>query len=340
MAAVAGRPYLPLMDDPARPFDRRLLRLRRARAARALRNGSFLHEEIAVRLLDRLDDIRRPLGRVLDLGSGCPRLVQALRTREGTDFLLRQDGALALLAGDGPAVVADEELLPFGADRFDAVFGIMSLHKVNDLPGTLVQIRHCLKPDGLLLAAFPGGGTLGELREALLLAELECLGGATPRVGPFVDLADAAALLMRAGFALPVADRDTITVHYRDPLHLLADLRAMGETAILAPQLRRPLRREALARALELYRRRFAADRGRVRATFEILFLIGWKPHPDQPRPLPRGSGEVDLAAHLGRPPGGAQCSRTSGSPGGSKRAANSAQPSSPGARITLRNSK
>lgn len=328
------------MTDPVRPFDRRLLRLRRERAAPRLRTGSFLHEEIAARLLERLAEIRRPLPRVLELAAACPRLTAGLAAREGTELVLRLDNVPALLAGSGPAVVAEEELLPFGADRFDAVLGIMSLHKVNDLPGTLAQIRYCLKPDGLLLAAFPGGGTLRELREVLLLAELECLGGAAPRVAPFVDLADAAALLQRAGFALPVADREPITVRYREPLRLLRDLQAMAETGVLAAEARRPLRRTVLMRALELYRERFATEDGRVPATFEILFLTGWKPHPSQPRPLPPGSGEIDLAAHLGRPPGGGQCSRTSGSAGGSKRAANSAQPSRPGARITLRNSK
>ncbi len=297
------------MSDPVRPFDRRLLRLRRARAASRLLAGSFLHEEVAARLLERLAEIRRPLPRILELASACPMLSRALAARAGTELLLRLDCVPALLAGHGPAVVAEEELLPFAADRFDAVLGIMSLHRVNDLPGTLVQIRHCLKPDGLLLVAFPGGGTLGELREVLLRAELECLGGAAPRVAPFVELADAAALLLRAGFALPVADRETITVHYRDPARLLADLRAMGETAVLAAHVRRPLRRAVLRRALELYRQGFAVGDGRVRASFEILFMTGWKPHPSQPRPLQPGSGAVDLAAHLGRPPGGGQCS-------------------------------
>ncbi len=328
------------MDGAPGPFDRRLLRLRRRRAAPRLLAGSFLHEEIADRLLERLTEIRRAFPRILELGSACPALTRALAAREGTEFVLRLDATAALLGGPGPSVVADEELLPFGADRFDAVIGLMSLHKVNDLPGTLVQIRHCLKPDGLLLAAFPGGRTLAELREVLLLAELECLGGAAPRVAPFVDLADAAALLQRAGFALAVADREPITVRYREPSRLLQDLRAMGESGVLAASVRRPLRRAVLARALDLYRRRFAAADGRVPASFEIVFVTGWKPHPDQPKPLPRGSGTIDLAAHLGRPPGGGQCSRTSGSRGGSKRAANSAQPSSPGARITLRNSK
>ncbi len=297
------------MNDTARPFDRRLLRLRRERAASALLAGSFLHRQLAERLLERLADIRRPFPRILELASACPELSRALDARAGTELLVRLDIARPLLApGPGPAVLGEEELLPFGADRFDAVLGVMSLHKVNDLPGALAQIRHCLKPDGLMLVAFPGGRTLRELREVLLQAELDCLGGAGPRVAPFVDLADAAALLQRAGFALPVADREEITVHYAEPLRLLYDLRAMAETAILAGH-RRPLRRDVLARALALYRERFATADGRVRASFEIIFMTGWKPDASQPRPLPPGSGKIDLAALLGRPPGGAQCS-------------------------------
>ncbi len=297
------------MNDAVRPFDRRLLRLRRERAAPGLLAGSFLHQQLAERLVERLADIRRPFPRILELASACPQLTRALATRAGTELLVRLDVARPLLApGPGAAVLADEELLPFGADRFDAVLGVMSLHKVNDLPGTLAQIRHCLKPDGLMLVAFPGGRSLAELREVLLQAELDCLGGAGPRVAPFVDLADAAALLQRAGFALPVADREQITVHYAEPLRLLYDLRAMAETGILAGH-SRPLRRDVLARALALYRERFATGDGRVRASFEIIFMTGWKPDASQPRPLAPGSGKIDLAAHLGRPPGGSQCS-------------------------------
>ena len=204
----------------------------------------------------------------------------------------------------GQRVVADEEALPFGADRFDLATSVQLLHWVNDLPGTLAQLRYTLRPDGLLLLALPGGETLAELRAALLDAELEVEGGAGPRVSPFLDVRDAGALLQRAGFALPVVDVDRLRVSYPDPLALLRDLRAMGETNALVER-RKGLRRETLARALSLYAERHGegAD-GRVTATFDIVFLTAWKPHPSQQRPLRRGSGQVDLAQALGRTPG------------------------------------
>ncbi len=293
------------MNDAAGPFDRRLMRLRRQRclSAGASRNW-FLHRELAERLIDRLDDIRRPLSRVLDLGSGTDDLARRLALRPGTEIVARLDPTGAALRDPGfPSVVADEELLPFGSDRFDAVVGMMSLHRVNDLPGTLAQIRHALRPDGLLLVAFPGGESLGELRASLTLAELERTGGSGARVLPFVDLADAAALLQRTGYALAVADIDRLTVTYGDPRDLLRDLRQMGETNILRGHAARPLRRDVLARAIKLYREHFCRPDGRVTATFEFLFLTGWKPHPAQPKPLPRGSGQVNLARWLGRKP-------------------------------------
>lgn len=282
-------------------FDRRLLRARRERAAAGLGEVAFLLDEVAERLVERLEGIRRSFPLVLDLGSHDGRLARLLAARPAVGTVVRADLAPAMLAGgDGPRVAADEELLPFGPDSFDAVVGAMSLHWVNDLPGTLAQIRWCLKPDGLLLLAFPGGETLGELRATLLRAELELTGGASPRVSPFVALQDAAALLQRAELALPVADGDRITVSYAEPLRLLLELRRMGEASALVERPRAPLRRAVLARALELYRAEHGDAEGRVPATFEILFLTGWKPHESQPRPLPRGSGRVPLARVLG----------------------------------------
>jgi SAM-dependent methyltransferase len=200
----------------------------------------------------------------------------------------------------GLGVVADEELLPFAAERFDLALSCLSLHWVNDLPGTLAQIGHALKPDGLLLAALFGGTTLPELREALLRAELELEGGAGLRVSPFVDLRDAGALLQRAGFALPIVDVETITVTYDHPLKLMQELRLMGEANALLERRHAPLRRATLLRACAIYQELFADAAGRVPATFQILMLSGWKPGPDQPRPLRRGSGQVNLARALG----------------------------------------
>ncbi|MDX6748261.1 methyltransferase domain-containing protein [Geminicoccaceae bacterium 1502E] len=282
-------------------FDRRTVRLRRQRLLRSRDDSDFLRREVSLRLLERLADIKRPFPLVLDVASG--PLFEALMAKEGRrpGRLVRCDGLPALAAaGAGDGVVADEELLPFAPDRFDAALSVMALHWVNDLPGTLAQLRYCLKPDGLLLAAFPGGDTLVELRWALMQAELEIAGGAAARVSPFIDLRDAGMLLQRAGFALPMADQDRITVHYREPWRLIADLRAMGEGNALADRDRRPLRPEVLARALGLYRERFGDAEGTVPATFDIVFLTGWKPHDSQPRPLPRGSGKVDLGQFLG----------------------------------------
>ncbi|HMR32995.1 MAG TPA: methyltransferase domain-containing protein [Geminicoccaceae bacterium] len=289
-------------EATVRVFDRRLLRLRRARAAGRDDGVTFLRDEVADRLAERLDDIRQAFPVVLDLGCGDGALGRRLAPHLGIERLVSADlGSLPHASPPGLRLVADEEMLPFAADSLDAIVSAMALHWVNDLPGTLAQIRWCLKADGLFLAAFPGGDTLHELRGALLRAELELTGGASPRVSPFVDLRDAAALLQRAGLALPVADVDRLTVTYGEPLRLLAELRAMGETSALAPR-GRPLARAVLARAMHLYRRDHGDSQGRVPATFDILFLAGWKPHASQQAPAPRGSGKVGLASALPPP--------------------------------------
>jgi SAM-dependent methyltransferase len=201
----------------------------------------------------------------------------------------------------GPRLVADEEALPFGPACLDLVLSCFSLHWVNDLPGTLAQIRYALKPDGLFLAIMAGGTTLFELRESLMRAELEIAGGAGPRVSPFVDVRDAGMLLQRAGFALPVADVDTVTVTYDHPLKLMAELRGMGETNAPA-QAGRALQRATLWRACEIYRALFGDRAQRVPATFQLLTLSGWAPDPSQPQPIRRGSAQVSLAEALGVP--------------------------------------
>ena len=215
----------------------------------------FLVEEVVERLLDRLGDIRREFRRVLVLGAPQGLVETALAGRFGIERLVAADAAPAMLAGPGLRVVADAEALPFAADRFDLVLSPMILHWVNDLPGTLVQLRACLAPDGLLMLAMPGGETLTELRQCLTRAELECEGGASPRVSPFADVRDAGSLLQRAGFALPVVDVDRITVSYADPLRLLRDLGRMGEGNALLQRRPGPLRRrDAGARLPALWR--------------------------------------------------------------------------------------
>jgi NADH dehydrogenase [ubiquinone] 1 alpha subcomplex assembly factor 5 len=281
----------------ARIFDRRLLRERRGRAAGGLHAHDFLLTEIAERLADRLSDIARRFPVALDLGARNGILARTLQGRGGIETLIQSDAALAnakRLQG-GPPLVADEELLPFKDQCFDAVLSNLALHWVNDLPGALAQIRRSLKPDGLFLASLFGTGTLHELRTALMEAELAETGGASPRVSPFADLRDAAGLLQRAGFALPVADADTVTVTYSDFLALLRDLRGMGETNLLIDRLKHPTRRTVFARAAAIYQERFADAEGRLPATFQVLFLTGWAPDPSQQQPARRGSGKTSL---------------------------------------------
>jgi SAM-dependent methyltransferase len=286
------------VPEQARIFDRRLLRTRRARAARDLHAHDFLLKEIAERLCDRLSDIARTFPLALDLGARGGLLAHMLQGRGGIETLVQSDASLVSARRAqqaGPSLVADEELLPFKAECFDAVLSNLALHWVNDLPGALAQIRNCLKPDGLVLASLFGAGTLQELRACLMEAELAELGGASPRVSPFADLRDAAGLLQRAGFALPVADVDTVTVTYGDFFALLRDLRGMGEANALFERLKRPTRRAVFARAAALYQDRFADREGRLRATFQVLFLTGWAPHESQQQPARRGSGQTSL---------------------------------------------
>ncbi|HWB47558.1 MAG TPA: methyltransferase domain-containing protein [Stellaceae bacterium] len=276
------------MEKSATPlFDRHAWRLHRDRAAGGV---DFLHREVAERLLDRLDLINRSFAAALDLGARDGALTRALADRAGSRLAVAAEPSRQqLIAAPLPRVCADPEFLPFGDGSFDLVASNLALHWCADLPGALIQIRRALKPDGLLLAALLGGGTLVELRTALFEAELAEEGGVSPRVSPTVELGDAAGLLQRAGFAMPVADSETMTATYPDMLALMHDLRGMGETNTLAE--RRPyLRRRTLAHAAALYAERFTNRDGRIEATFEVLFLTGWAPHPDhaQPRPGPR----------------------------------------------------
>jgi SAM-dependent methyltransferase len=267
------------MSDDIAPFDRTAVRRHRDRAAAGLGAHDFLFAETAERLADRLDDIRRRFPLALDLGCHDGVLARTLRGRGGIEVLVQMDLSPAMAARAarfGPALACDEERLPFAPNSFDAVLSCLSLHWVNDLPGALIQAREALKPDGLLLAALLGGGSLRELRHALLHGEMEAAGGASPRVSPFAELRDAAGLLQRAGFAMPVADFDEITVTYESPLGLLKDLRGMGETNALAARPRGFTRRSVLTEAASRYPA--LLENGRIAATFQILFLTAWAP--------------------------------------------------------------
>ena len=308
------------MTDPTTIFDRALVRRRRDRAAATLAGHDYLHREIAERLGDRLGDIDRRFARALDLGCHGGQIGRLAALDGQIDWLAQCDlaPAMAAMAPRGDARVrlaGDEEALPFAAAVFDLVLSATGLQWVNDLPGTLIQLRRALAPDGVLLACLPGGATLGELRAVLTEAELAEDGGASPRISPFVDIRDAAALLQRAGFAMPVVDGDRIAVTYADPRELLRDLRRSGEANALVERRRAPLRRGTLARAMALYRDRYPAPGGRISATFEILTLTGWAPHADQPKPLRPGSATQRLAAALGaeEQPAGEAAPRRSG---------------------------
>jgi SAM-dependent methyltransferase len=196
-------------------------------------------------------------------------------------------------------VVGDPESLPFAAESFDLAVSLLALQHVNDLPGALVQLRRALRPDGLFIGCLLGGRTLTELRQAFAAAESEIEDGISPRIAPFAEVREIGGLLQRAGFALPVTDTETLTVRYPDPFALMRDLRAMGLTNILTERRRTPLRRATLVRAAEIYADRFADPDGRLRASFEILWVSGWAPHESQQKPLRPGSAKARLADAL-----------------------------------------
>jgi SAM-dependent methyltransferase len=292
------------MASPPLIFDRALHARRLARSAKSFSGADFLKRRAAGDLVERLETINRRFERAADLGARDGTFERALAASSAADkigLLVQSDLSAAMLArASGPRLVADEERLPFAPGGLDLIVSSLALHWVNDLVGAMIQIRLALAPDGLFLGAMLGGATLTELRGALLAAEADLRGGAGPRVSPFADAADGAALLQRAGFALPVIDTDVVTVRYAHPLRLLADLRAMGETSALVERPATPLTRAVLTRACELYQERHAGPDGRVAASFEILTLTGWAPHPDQQRPLRPGSAKARLADALG----------------------------------------
>jgi len=280
-------------------FDRALVRARQRRAA-AIGPATFLLDRVAADMADRLAAVLRRFDLALDLGSPGEAVRRALAEVASVGTIVAAEALAASGARPAPAIAADEEALPFRDASFDLVVSALALQVVNDLPGALVQIRRVLKPDGLFLGALLGGDTLTELRQAFAAAEIEVEGGASPRVAPFADLRDLGALLQRAGFALPVTDADRITVRYDSVFALMHDLRRMGAANALAARRRAPLRRATLMRMAEVYGKRFSDDDGRLRATFEIVWLSGWAPHPSQQQPLPPGSATARLADALG----------------------------------------
>ncbi len=275
------------MNAPHRIFDRQLLRARQQRAAR-LGAENFLLERAAFELFERLATITRSFS--------CAALIEV----EGDLDLERRLLATGKVAAVERLAIDDTtEAVSGEPGRYDLAISLLSMQWLNDLPGVLAQCKRLLKPDGLLLAAMIGGDTLTELRDALASAESEIEGGISPRVLPFVEIRTLGGLLQRAGLALPVTDVDRVSVRYANALELMRDLRRMGAGNILVERSRRPLRRATLFRAAEIYRERYADADGRLRATFEILWLSGWSPHESQQQPLKPGSAKARLADAL-----------------------------------------
>lgn len=285
---------------PPKIFDRARYAARRNRAAPTFANYDYLRQRVAGDLESRLADTPRLFETGLELGAAGGALSRKLMASGKVARMVAADIAPAFTglaqASGLAAETVDEEHLPFPEASFDLVIAPLTLHWVNDLPGALIQIRRILKPDGLFLGALFAAGTLSELRDVLTEAETELTGGLAPRFSPLPGLRDMAGLMQRAGFALPVADRDTVEVTYGHPVVLLSDLKGMGERTCFVPGTSRPLSSRILARATQLYTERFPAPRGRVKASFEIVHVSGWAPGPGQPQPLKPGSAKVSLA--------------------------------------------
>ena len=292
-----------MTQAPPKLFDRQLHRRNRDRSAAGFDDYAFLKTRESSHLIERLEDVSRTFERALDLGAhdgGLTKLLAAHGQVTDVEAGDSSEAFVAKMAADGlTARVLNEEHLDLPQATYDLVTSVLSLHWVNDLPGTLIQIRNTLKPDGLFLGCLFGAGTLAELRTCLIEAETELSGGVSPRISPLPGLQDMAGLMQRAGFALPVVDLETVTVRYGDPFRLVNDIKGMGEQAAFAPNERaprKPLSRRLLARMAEIYAERFSDPDGRLRATFNVVWLSGWAPDASQPKPLRPGSAKHSLA--------------------------------------------
>ena len=281
-------------------FDTAQLLRQRLRHKSEAAGADFLLRRVSEEIADRLTAVQRRFDLAADIGTPGSTLAETLAGAPALEALVRVDAAAPLLGDNATGAVCDPEVLPLADASIDLAVSALSLQWINDLPGLLVQIRRALKQDGLFLAGFAGGETLHELRASFLQAEGELASGAAPRVIPFIDVREAGSLLQRAGLALPVADADRLTVRYDTPFGLIADLRAMGAANPLTARSRKPLRRDVLMRMAEIYRDRFADPDGRIRATFDIVYVSGWAPHESQQMPLRPGSATARLADALG----------------------------------------
>jgi SAM-dependent methyltransferase len=282
-------------------FDQRVLSQRRQRFAAEAKAHDFLLARVAEDFTERLSIVRRNFAVAANFDACHGVVSRDIRRLPSVGTVYDVEATSALLTQcDGPAILAEIEAVPFAAGSLDLAVSALALQLVNDVPGTLAQIRRALKPDGLLLAALLGGETLKELREAWLIAEGEISGGASPRVAPFADVRDLGGLLQRAGFALPVADSDIVRVTYASPLALMEELQRMGASNMLTERRRVPVTKRLLLRAVEVYAERFGLADGRIPATFEIITLTAWVPHESQQQPLKPGSAKMRLSEALG----------------------------------------
>lgn len=281
-------------------FDEALIARNRARAlARNAAGSDFLLDLTARELADRLAIVQRSFDDAVELFGGTGLTARAALATGKIGTLRRIETDANFGEAENPVAVSSYESVPLDPQSVNLILSPLSLHLTNDTPGMLIQMRRALKPDGLLLAAIPGSGTLSELREVLLAAETEIYGGASPRVIPFADIRDLGSLLQRAGFALPVIDEESFTVRYDHIFALMRDLKAMGMANPLLGRSRRPVSRKFFLRAAELYAERFSDPDGRIRATFSIVFVSGWAPHESQQKPLKPGSAKMRLADAL-----------------------------------------
>lgn len=277
-----------MTSDSSKLFNRPLYQQRRTRRAACWPEHNFLKQEAAARIADALLDVQRRFSFALDLGSHGGEVAAAIAPH--VDRVITADALPAMR----PTVVCDEERLPFADNSFDLIVSALSLHHVNDLPGTLIQVRRCLKPDGLFLAIVPGANTLRELRESITQASALQDFALSPRLSPLVEIRDAGALLQRAGFALPVVDSDTLSIEYQSVQKFFADLRGMGESNVLHAQHKGFTSHMQMAAIAAYYEAHFAAE-DHIPATVEFITISGWKPHASQQVPAARGSATMHI---------------------------------------------
>ncbi|SDR29355.1 methyltransferase domain-containing protein [Pseudovibrio sp. Tun.PSC04-5.I4] len=282
-------------------FDRKLIAKRRMAALKRAEGGvDFLMKAAAADLEERLSFISREFTCAVDLGGHTGHIFETLKSSGKVKHLIRADVFGADPNLPAPDLIVDDAVLPFAPESIDLIVSALHLQLLDDLPGTLIQIKRALKPDGLFLGLLLGSDTLAELRDCLMRAEMEVSEGVSPRVIPFAETKDLGGLLQRAGFALPVSDLDRLTVRYDTMFDLMRDLRSMGAANPLHDRLKKPTSKKIFMRAAEIYVQDYSDPDGRIRATFTFASLSGWAPHESQQKPLKPGSAKQSLAEALG----------------------------------------